>query len=328
MRIDLPLLGDWKVCCFRVLIGFSCLQGAISQPGLSQPVQALKQFQVPEAKQGVAVDADFFYVINDHSITKHQKSDGKQVAAWQDQEGQLQHLNSGVVIKGKLYCAHSNYPESPMASSIEIFETATLKHIGNHSLGILAGSATWVDFWNDSWWVGFAHYSGKGASEGKDNRWTVVVKFDKAWRQTESWLFPQPLLEKFAPKSNSGAAGGPITCYTVRGTTKPNSTYSNCPTRALRSSTWVRSGLHFQGKALPWTGLGSKRKYTGSTGLRTRWLSPQSSKIAAWQHTQPVYKVRNIEKLIKDGIRFATVGLDHLLIASDLTGIGLPALKK
>ncbi len=208
MRIDLPLLGDWKVCCLPILIAFGCLQGAISQPGLSQSVQALKQFQVPEAKQGVAVDADFFYVINDHSITKHQKSDGKQVAAWQDQEGQLQHLNSGVVIEGKLYCAHSNYPESPMASSIEIFETTTLKHIGNHSLGILAGSATWVDYWNDSWWVGFAHYSGKGASEGKDNRWTVVVKFDQAWRQMESWLFPQPLLEKFAPKSNSGGSWG------------------------------------------------------------------------------------------------------------------------
>jgi hypothetical protein len=175
---------------------------------LSQPVKALKRFQVPEAKQGVAVDADFFYVINDRSITKHQKSDGKQVAAWQDEEGQIQHLNSGVVIEGKLYCAHSNYPESPMASSIEIFQTTTLKHIGNHSLGILAGSATWVDFWNDYWWVGFAHYSGKGASEGKDNRWSVVVKFDKEWRQVESWLFPQPLLENFAPKSNSGGSWG------------------------------------------------------------------------------------------------------------------------
>ncbi len=209
MKTDLPLSGDWKVCCLQLLIAFSCLQGAISQPGLSQSVRVLKQFQVPEAKQGVAVDADFFYVINDHSITKHRKSDGKQVAAWQDQEGQLQHLNSGVVIEGRLYCAHSNYPESPMASSIEIFETSTLKHIGNHSLGILAGSATWVDYWQDSWWVGFAHYSGKGASEGKDNRWTVVVKFDQAWRQTESWLFPRNLLERFAPSSNSGGSWGP-----------------------------------------------------------------------------------------------------------------------
>ena len=55
------------------------------------------------------------------------------------------HLDSGVIVDGKLYCAHSNYPGIPMTSSIEVWDPSTLEHIESHSFGIFRGSCTWVD---------------------------------------------------------------------------------------------------------------------------------------------------------------------------------------
>jgi hypothetical protein len=168
----------------------------------------LKQFTVSEAKQAVAVDGKFFYVINNNTITRHNKKDGILSAKWDGNDTGIKHLNSGVVIKGRLYCAASNYPDSPMASSIEVFDAMTLKHIGNHSFGIFSGSATWIDKRAAYWYVGFAHYTGAGSSEGKDTRWTSVVKFNNKWQEVESWIFPENIIEIFTPKSNSGASWG------------------------------------------------------------------------------------------------------------------------
>jgi hypothetical protein len=176
--------------------------------GYSQQVKEIRRFSVTEAKQAIAVDKSYFYVINSSTITKHNKKDGKLVADWDGSDIGVRHLNSGVVIKGKLYCATSNYPDSPMASSIEIFDAVTLKHIGNHSFGIFSGSATWIDQREGYWFVGFAHYTGGGSSEGKDTRWTSIIKFSKKWQQVESWVFPENIINVFTPKSNSGAVWG------------------------------------------------------------------------------------------------------------------------
>lgn len=155
--------------------------------------------------QGVAVDGNFFYAIANFTIVKYRKSDGSFVVAWDGGEDSIiKHLNSGVVINGKLYCANSNFPENPMVSSIEIFDTKTMKHVGNHSFGIFAGSATWIDRKGDYWWVVFANYNGKHSSEGRDNRWTTLVKFNENWNILESWVFPKEVLDDFAPNSNSG----------------------------------------------------------------------------------------------------------------------------
>lgn len=169
----------------------------------------VKRYKVDEAKQAVAVDKQFFYVINNSTITKHRKSDGVQVGMFDGRpQGVLTHMNSGVVLDGKLYCASSNYPEEPMFGSIEIFDVATMQHAGNHSFGIGHGSVAWIDEHDGFWWVGFAQYTGKGGSEGKDTRWTTVVKYTKDWQEKEAWAFPKQLIAEFTPKSNSGAAWG------------------------------------------------------------------------------------------------------------------------
>lgn len=170
---------------------------------------AVRKYQVEEAKQAVAVDATHFYVINNSTIRQYNKADGTLLATWDGTKQGIVHLNSGVVIKGKLYCANSNYPSQPMASSVEIFDANTLRHTGSHSFGIAQhGSLTWLDQKDGYWYVGFAEYSGRNATEGRDGRWTSLVKYDKDWRQLEAWAYPQNLLERFSPMSNSGGAWG------------------------------------------------------------------------------------------------------------------------
>jgi hypothetical protein len=81
-----------------------------------------KTYDVPAARQAVAVDAEHFYVINNSSITRHRKRDGLLVNTWEDQDSLIHHLNSGIIINGRLYCINSNYPELPMVSSLEVFD--------------------------------------------------------------------------------------------------------------------------------------------------------------------------------------------------------------
>jgi hypothetical protein len=172
-----------------------------------QSVTEIRRFVVKDAVhlQGVAVDRHFFYAIANATITKCRKSDGSTVGIWDGTKaGMIRHLNSGVVIGHKLYCANSNFPDSPMTSSIEIFDTKTMEHIGNHSFGIFAGSSTWIDRKDGYWWVVFANYNGKHSVEGRDNRWTSLVKFKNDWTMLESWVFPEKVLQAFAPNSNSG----------------------------------------------------------------------------------------------------------------------------
>ncbi|HRP57054.1 hypothetical protein [Agriterribacter sp.] len=189
---------------FIILLVNTCL---LTLVGRSQQFMEIKRYQIPDSirLQGVAVDASFFYAISNTSVYKFEKADGRMVSLFNGKkEGILKHLNSGIVRNGRLYCAHSNFPESPMASSIEIFDIRTMQHIGNHSFGLAGGSVTWIDEKDGYWWVAFANYSGRRSAEGRDNRWTHLVKFTKKWERVASWIYPENVLNRFAPYSNSG----------------------------------------------------------------------------------------------------------------------------
>jgi hypothetical protein len=168
-----------------------------------------RSYPAAAARQGVAVDAGHFYAISNRAIEKYDARSGARLAEWRgDEGGPIVHLNSGVVLDGLLYCAHSNYPDLPMTSSIEIFDAATLEHRGSHSFGVYEGSATWVDRRDDSWWVAFANYDGRGGQPGRGSAWTSVVRFDDEWRRVGAFAFPPELVERFAGRSSSGGAWG------------------------------------------------------------------------------------------------------------------------
>ena len=165
-------------------------------------------FKTPEARQGVAVDANYFYTVNSTGIGKYNKLTGSLILAWKDTTGRITHLDGGVVIKDKLFCAHSNYPGIPMTSSIEIFSTKDLTHTGSHSFGIKYGSCTWADFYDNSWWIAFAHYDQFKKDINMGTEWTVLVKFDSDWNEKESWTFPQSIISEVKPMSVSGGSWG------------------------------------------------------------------------------------------------------------------------
>lgn len=181
-----------------------------SWPEVDRRFESTRRFLAPEARQGVAAGSAHFYAIGNRSIAKHRKRTGERVAVWSEQEhGPVVHLNSGVVVGDLLYAAHSNYPEVPMLSSIEIFDTRTLEHVGSHSFGVFSGSATWVDRRDGFWWVAFANYEGRGGQPGRGPAWTTVVRFDDHWRPAGGYAFPPEVVERFGTRSNSGGAWGP-----------------------------------------------------------------------------------------------------------------------
>lgn len=164
----------------------------------------LRRIPAAEANQGVAADERFLYVIDNRAIGKYDRVTGAPVARWEAEVGGIRHLNAGLVRERRLYVAHSNYPAVPMLSSIEMWDSHTLRHLGNHSFGIHSGSATWIDFHDGSWWVAFANYDNRGGTPGRGVEWSTVERFDLEWKQTGAWVFPDSLVERFRPYSNSG----------------------------------------------------------------------------------------------------------------------------
>lgn len=171
------------------------------------------EFVIPEANQGVGVDDRYFYAVDNQKIAKYDKKTGRLVKKWQgEKNGPIVHLDSAMLMDGKIYCAHSNYSEWPMTSSVEIWNADTMEHIGNHSFGINWGSLTWVDFYNGHWWMTFANYDrpfGPGKTPYGHKVATQMVKFSADFKYLESWVLPKAILDRFAEMSNSGGSWGP-----------------------------------------------------------------------------------------------------------------------
>jgi hypothetical protein len=187
--------------------------------GLAPDAQAATAFEqiaeltVLEANQGVGVDDRYFYAVDNQAIAQYDKATGKLVKQWQGQkEGPIVHLDGAMVMDGKLYAAHSNYPGWPMTSSVEIFDADTLEHVGTHDFGVRWGSLTWVDWHDDHWWMTFANYDqeiGPGRTPYGGKASTVVIEMTEGFEPVRSWTLPKEVLDRFEDMSNSGGSWGP-----------------------------------------------------------------------------------------------------------------------
>lgn len=217
-RLLLPLAA-------AILAGPAVAQEAVAPPVAVPelaPASVIARWPAEEARQGVAVDARYFYPMSNNRIGKYDKKTGKRVASWEGSRTLYPHMNSCVVDGAQLVCAASNYPSVPMASAIEFFDSAALKHVRSVALPPLPGSLTWIERHGKDWYAGLANYpADHGGEPGHDHRWTLLVRLDAGFHVTGSWHFPASILDRFAPMSNSGGSWGEDGLLYVTGHDRP-----------------------------------------------------------------------------------------------------------
>ena len=148
----------------------------------------------PEAIQAAAADETYLYVIDSRRIAKYDRKTGRRLA---ESIGEAQHLNSGFLHEGALYCAHSNFPKTPEQSEIFVLDPASMRLRSFKEFGNYGGSLTWVVRHDDAWWCNFARY-------GDDNGETFLVQFDDEWRELRRWTYPPEVLRELGRYSLSG----------------------------------------------------------------------------------------------------------------------------
>ena len=193
------------------MMRLALLAALLAGPALAQPTlnaELVRRYDAAEANQGVAVDATSLYAIGNSEIGRYDRKTGARTGGWSGDPKIYPHLNSCAPVGPELVCASSNYPATPMASTVEVFDRAKLTHLRSIPLGHQAGSLTWMLRKDGAWWGGFANYDGRGGEPGRDHAATALVKFDDAWKVQGQWSFPASVLDRFAPRSASGGVWG------------------------------------------------------------------------------------------------------------------------
>jgi hypothetical protein len=246
----------------HMLIGILSAAGLLSSIGFAtteaRPAWKFEEtgrLAAEEARQGVAADGTHLFAIGNHAIGKYRKDTGERVAHWSCAEGDpLTHLNAGLVIGGQLFGAHSNYPAVPHRSSIEIWDTSTLRHVRSIDLGETDGSLTWIDRRDGSWIACFVHYAGRGGVPGKGPEFTRLVELDHDWQVVRTWRLPKDLITDLSGRgySVSGGAIGPDGRLYVTGHDETKLYVLRFPSEG-EGLTWIGTiAIPAEGQAFAW----------------------------------------------------------------------------
>jgi len=154
-----------------------------------------RAFPAAEAHQAAAADDKFVYAIANSVVAKYDRQTGERIAASTGEK--VTHLNSGFVFEGRLYCAHSNYPQTPEQSEIMVLDPATMLLSRFKEFGNFGGSLTWAVHHAGHWWCNFARY-------GDDNDQTFLVQFDDEWKVAARWTYPPSIVKELRRSSLSG----------------------------------------------------------------------------------------------------------------------------
>jgi hypothetical protein len=230
--------------------------------------RTLRVYNVPEAGQGVAADARFFYPVNNTVLAKYEIASGQLVDRWDaPPNGLIRHLNSCLADDGRVWCANSNYPLTPMGSSLEVFDAASLDPVSSHSFGMRdEGSLTWMDRYDGGWLAGFAHYDENGGVKFKDHRFSSAVTFDAEWRRKGGWLFPQSTIDRMAPSAASGGAIGPDGWLYLLGHNRPEMYVVARPSMGPTLIHIATIELEVEGQAFSWAKDGTRTVFTIDRG--------------------------------------------------------------
>ncbi|MFO0930865.1 MAG: endonuclease [Gemmataceae bacterium] len=183
---------------------FALLGGVLAVAGFAAPAAEWPQargeyvtvgsLRSPHATQAAAADAATVYAVSSTTVARYDRATGKALGV---STGQAEHLNSGFLWQGKLYCAHSNYPKRPHRSDLRVLDPATMRLEMYHTFADPPGSLTWAVRRGDAWWCHFAHY-------GRDNHRSVLVRYDDRWREIGRWTYPKELVADWGSYSLSG----------------------------------------------------------------------------------------------------------------------------
>ena len=229
--------------------------------------EAVAAYSAEEARQGAAVDFDAFYAIVNSAIGRYDRRSGERLASWSlPRSGPIRHINSCHVAldRAVLLCANSNFPQTPMASSIEVFDARSLAHLESRSLGLTDGSLVWFDRFDRTgleprWIAGFAHYDGRGGVPGRDHRDTRIELMDASFRPIGGWMLPDSVLERLAPHSASGGAMGPDGMLYLLGHDREELYVLAFPELGPTLEHVATIELELQGQALVWDRTTSER---------------------------------------------------------------------
>lgn len=194
-----------------MIAGLLLAAGAAALPPAPLPAPAaveVARLPAEEAKQGVVADEAHIYALSNSEIGKYDRVTGRLVARWQGDPQQFRHMNSCILRLRQIVCAASNYPDVPMASSVEWFDADAMAHVATRSLGPGRGSLTWLDWHDGSWWACFANYAGRGGEPGRGPELTTLVRYSPDFVEQGAWLFPAEVLARMTPFSSSGGLWG------------------------------------------------------------------------------------------------------------------------
>lgn len=223
--------------------------------------EEIGRYPAVEAGQGAAADAEFVYAIVNTAIGQYRKQDGTFVKRWANpRDGLVRHINSCYAENSRLYCANSNFPEIPMASSIEVFDTQTMTHVDTYSLGMQEeGSLTWFERIPGGWIAGYAQYDKNGGLPYKNHNYASVVRYDNEWRRTGGWMIPETVISRMQPNAASGGGLGPDGLLYLTGHDLPEMYVMALPDMGPKLVHIATIDIDVEGQAFAWDKSGSDR---------------------------------------------------------------------
>ncbi len=115
-RIEMNLARMVLLAACVTLAGWQqAAPGADQLPGWKE----VRRIRAPEATQAATADDRYVYAIANGVVAKYDRATGERLSG---STGAASHLNTGFFLDGKMYCAHSNFPEKPERSEIRILD--------------------------------------------------------------------------------------------------------------------------------------------------------------------------------------------------------------
>ncbi|MEE2685530.1 MAG: endonuclease [Planctomycetota bacterium] len=183
--------------CFRRALSLLFLSLLVSSALAEETLPGfttVRTFPAPEAHQGVAASRQHVFAVTNRTVALYDRRTGKRLGL---STGEAMHLNSGFVWKGRVLCAHSNYPLQPEKSEVKVFDPVTLELATLINFGDYGGSLTWIVRRRGHWLCNFARYD-------ENNSETFLVEFDAGFNELRRWTYPQSVIGKLGKYSLSG----------------------------------------------------------------------------------------------------------------------------